>query len=93
MGKPTFVQCGDNPSGSSIGALSEVMLSGRARKMFDPNKKHGEPGKYGKQRFAEKVVQPQKDAIDFSKFVGLLDRIVAALNDYATKPHPPNGSG
>jgi hypothetical protein len=67
-------------------ALLATIIDG---KVFDPNKKHGEPGKYGKQRFAEKVVQPQKDAIDFSKFAGLLDRIVAALDDYAANPPPP----
>ena len=27
-------------------------------KKFDPDKKHGEAGKYGKTRFAEKVVRP-----------------------------------
>jgi RNA-directed DNA polymerase len=58
-------------------------------KVFDPNKKHGELGKYGKQRFAEKVVQPHKDTIDFSKFSMLLDRLVAVLDDYAAHPPPP----
>ncbi len=67
-------------------ALLKTEIDG---KKFDGNKKHGEPGKYGKQRFAEKVVQPQKDTIDFSKFSGLLDRIVAALNDYTANPPPP----
>jgi hypothetical protein len=67
-------------------ALLKTIIDG---KVFDPNKKHGEPGKYGKARFAEKVVQPQKDTIDFSKFAGLLDRIVAALDDYTANPPPP----
>lgn len=67
-------------------ALLKTVIDG---KVFDPNKKHGEAGKYGKARFAEKVVQPQKDTIDFSKFAGLLDRIVAALDDYAANPPPP----
>jgi retron-type reverse transcriptase len=67
-------------------ALLKTVIDG---KVFDPNKKHGEPGKYGKARFAEKVVQPQKDTIDFSKFTSLLDRIVAALDDYAANPPPP----
>lgn len=67
-------------------ALLKTVIYG---KVFDPNKKHGEAGKYGKARFAEKVVQPQKDTIDFSKFAGLLDRIVAALDDYAANPPPP----
>ncbi|MBM7405014.1 retron Ec67 family RNA-directed DNA polymerase/endonuclease [Sphingobium yanoikuyae] len=67
-------------------ALLKTVIDG---KVFDPNKKHGEAGKYGKARFAEKVVQPQKDTIDFSKFAGLLDRIVAALDDYVANPPPP----
>ena len=67
-------------------ALLKTIIDG---KVFDPNKKHGEPGKYGKARFAENVVQPQKDTIDFSKFGGLLDRIVAVLDDYATNPPAP----
>lgn len=64
-------------------ALLKTEIDG---KRFDANKKHGELGKYGKQRFAEKVVQPQKDTIDFSKFSGLLHRIVAVLNDYMANP-------
>lgn len=67
-------------------ALLKTVIDG---KVFDPNKKHGEAGKYGKARFAEKVVKPQKDTINFSKFAGLLDRIVAALDDYAANPPPP----
>lgn len=66
--------------------LQKTVLDG---KVFDPNKKHGEAGKYGKTRFAEKVVRPQKDTINFTKFGGLLDRIVAALDDYATNPPSP----
>lgn len=57
-------------------------------KKFDPNKKHGEDGKYGKTRFAEKVVRPNISTIDFSKFEVLLNRIVAVLNDYAAIPTP-----
>jgi retron-type reverse transcriptase len=67
-------------------ALLKTEIDG---KKFDPNKKHGEAGKYGKSRFAEKVVQPQKDTINFSKFSALLDRIVAALDDYAANPPAP----
>ena len=55
-------------------------------KKFDPNKKHGEAGKYGKIRFAEKVVRPNTATIDFSKFDVLLDRIVAVVDDYAANP-------
>lgn len=57
-------------------------------KVFDPYKKHNEPGKYGKQRFAEKVVQPHKDVIDFSGFEALLVRITAVLDDYTVNPPP-----
>lgn len=57
-------------------------------KVFDAKKKHGEPGKYGKLIFAEKVVQAKKHTINFSRFAGLLDRIVAVLNDYSANPPP-----
>ena len=57
-----------------------------AGKKFDPKKQHGEDGKFGKVIFAEKVVRPQKDKIDFSKFASLLDRIVAVLDDYVANP-------
>lgn len=55
-------------------------------KTFDPKKQHAEDGKFGKTIFAEKVVRPQKETIDFSKFSPLLDRIVAVLDDYAANP-------
>lgn len=51
-------------------------------KKFDPNKKHNEDGKYGKVRFAEKVVKPNIESIDFGKFAPLLDRVRAVLDDY-----------
>lgn len=51
-------------------------------KKFDPNKKHREAGKYGKTRFAERVIRPNVASIDFSGFAPLLDRIVAVLDDY-----------
>lgn len=55
-------------------------------KVFDPAKKHGEAGKYGKQVFAEKIVRAKKAEIDFSDFAPLLDRIVAVLDDYEVNP-------
>ena len=57
-------------------------------KDFDPDKKHGEAGKYGKVVFAEKVVRPNVATIDFSKFEALLDRLTAVLDDYGA--NPPN---
>jgi len=63
--------------------LLKTEISG---KKFDPKKQHGEDGKYGKVIFAEKVIRPQKNKIDFSKFSSLLDRIVAVLDDYAAYP-------
>lgn len=52
-------------------------------KTFDLAKEHDAPGKYGKQRFATRVVEPKAGEIDFSGFVPLLDRIVAVLDHYA----------
>ena len=58
-------------------------------KEFDPEKKHKEDGKYGKAIFAEKVVQSQKEKINFHNFTKIIDRIVAVLDDYAANPPKP----
>jgi RNA-directed DNA polymerase len=54
-------------------------------KKFDPNKRHDEPGKYGKEVFAKRVVKPNISKINFDKFDGLLDRILAVLDDYSSR--------
>ncbi len=64
-------------------SLTNTKIDG---KMFDPDKRHGEPGKYGKVVFAEKVVRPNAATIDFLKFSTLLDRLTAVLDDYAANP-------
>ncbi|MFZ3234440.1 MAG: hypothetical protein WA417_06615 [Stellaceae bacterium] len=64
------------------------MLDG---KTFDPNKEHNAPGKYGKVAFAERVVVPNADTIDFSGFGALLDRIVAVLEHHASLKAAPLG--
>lgn len=53
---------------------------------FSLSKKHKEPGKYGKNIFAERVVKPNVAKIDFSGFSVLLDRISAVIDDYAASP-------
>lgn len=53
-------------------------------KSFDPDKRHGDHTKYGKARFAETVVRPNKDSIDFSGFHPLLEGITKVLVDYHT---------
>jgi hypothetical protein len=57
-------------------------------KTFDSKKKHGAVGKYGKHLFAEKVIKPKADTIDFSGFAPLLDRIVGAIQDYGSRNLP-----
>jgi hypothetical protein len=64
---------------------TDLLKSVVAGKTFDPDKEHGADGNYGKYVFAEKVIKPQSDTIDFSGFVLLLDRIVAVLQDYETR--------
>ena len=51
-------------------------------KKFDPSKKHNTDETYGKTVFAERVVRPNADKIDFSRFGELLKRIAAVLDDY-----------
>jgi RNA-directed DNA polymerase len=53
-------------------------------KKFNPDKEHDAPGEYGKFVFAEKVVRPNADAIDFAAFGPLLERITAVMDHY---PH------
>jgi hypothetical protein len=62
-------------------SLLATVVDGRK---FDPKVERGQAGKYGKVVFAEKVVRPNVATIDFSRFVVLLDRIVAALDHYAS---------
>ncbi|HMR31291.1 MAG TPA: hypothetical protein PKA09_10065, partial [Geminicoccus sp.] len=63
--------------------VRETELEGQR---FDPNRKAADKGTYGKAVFAEKVIRPAADSIDFSRFKHLLDRIVAVLDDYRTDP-------
>jgi hypothetical protein len=63
---------------------ASVLSTSLDGKSFDPNKKHGDDTKYGKARFAEKVIRPNKNTVDFSRFDQILDRIVDALEDYGT---------
>jgi NAD-dependent DNA ligase len=58
-------------------------------KTFNPDKDHDAPGEYGKVRFAEAVVRPLADKIDFSGFDPLLSRIDAVLADYDKRTAPP----
>lgn len=58
-------------------------------KTFDPDKKHNEDGKYGKSRFAEKVVRPNASTINFAGFSELLNRLVAVIDDYAARQSTP----
>ncbi len=51
-------------------------------KKFNPDKEHEAVGEYGKAIFADKVVRPNADKIDFSKFAPLLESISAAMDHY-----------
>lgn len=51
-------------------------------KKFNPAKIHAAEGEYGKTVFADKVVRPNADKIDFTNFAPLLERIVAVIDDY-----------
>lgn len=58
-------------------------------KDFNPDKKHQAPNEYGKRAFAESVVRPAADAIDFSRFDTLLARVAAVVDHYVA---PSKGS-
>ncbi len=56
-------------------------------KKLNLKKEHRADGEYGKFVFAEKVVRPHADKIDFTGFAPLLERIAAAIDHY--KPPAP----
>lgn len=57
--------------------------------VFDPDKKHNEPGKYGKAIFAERVIRPNRATITFDGFDPLLQRICDVIDDYTAHPTYP----
>ena len=61
--------------------LLQTQLDG---KKFNPHKEHEADGEYGKFVFAEKVVRPNADNIDFSGFTPLLEGITAVIDHYTT---------
>ncbi|MGD9828365.1 MAG: retron Ec67 family RNA-directed DNA polymerase/endonuclease [Hyphomicrobiaceae bacterium] len=63
-------------------SVTDTVLDG---KKFNANKKHKTDGEYGKHVFAEKVVRARAAMIDFQGFAPLLNRIVAAIDDYAKR--------
>jgi RNA-directed DNA polymerase len=60
-------------------SVLKVVVDG---KTFNPAKEIDTTKEYGKIVLAEKVVRPNASTIDFKKFGGILNRIVAVMNDY-----------
>jgi hypothetical protein len=60
-------------------SLLKTILDG---KKFNPKKDQDPDTEYGKFIFAEKVVKPNADAIDFAGFKTLLTRITAVMDHY-----------
>ena len=61
--------------------LFDVSLAG---KMYDPNNKSTSENTFGKVVFAKRVVIPNADISDFTRFEALLDRFVKVLDHYKT---------
>ena len=57
-------------------------------KKFNPEKDHGADGEYGKAVFADKVIRPNADKIDFSNFAPLLERVAAVIDHYSPPAMP-----
>jgi hypothetical protein len=55
-------------------------------KVFNPKLLKSSSTEYGKTIFAEKVVKPNANKIDFSGFEPLLGRLEAALDHYSAQP-------
>lgn len=62
--------------------LLETIIDG---KNFCKDKKHKDDSKYGKHVFAEKVIRPQQDIINFDGFKYLLNCIQGVIEDYKRK--------
>ena len=58
-------------------------------KFFNPDNKINASSEYGKVIFAEKVVRPNANEIDFSQFHSVIQRIVAAIDDYEKRLAAP----
>lgn len=61
----------------------ELLATKLGEKKFNPKKAHEADSEYGKAAFADKVIRPNADKIDFSNFKPLLERIVAVINHYS----------
>lgn len=59
-------------------------------KPFDPKKEHGDENSYGKVLFAEEVIKPNQDKIDFSGFSELLLRLEQCLDHFYKQLNPPH---
>ena len=68
---------------------SKLLKTRIGGKEFNPSKDCNPNKEYGKSVFAEHVVLPNADRIDFSRFGKLLDRIVAVIDDYEKKKPLP----
>lgn len=62
--------------------IKAVRLNGKS---FNPENNADSESHYGKARFAEFVVEPNANRIDFSRFRPLLARLTSAVQDYRTK--------
>jgi retron-type reverse transcriptase len=54
-------------------------------KKFNPAKADGANNEFGKVVFAEKIVRPNAGTIDFAKFVPILERLVAVIENYTPR--------
>ncbi|MEP1143759.1 MAG: retron Ec67 family RNA-directed DNA polymerase/endonuclease [Henriciella sp.] len=69
----------------------EWLLKPLDGKHFDRSKLHGDESSFGKAKFAEFVVKPNAQSIDFGKFGDLLTRLSACIEHYSVI-HAQNSS-
>jgi len=79
-------------TGGSLTAIDdcfpdEVLKQKIGGKSLDLKKDHGDETSFGKHIFAEQIVGPGIDKIDFSGFAPILDGISKAIADYQAKLH------
>jgi hypothetical protein len=60
-----------------------VLMTPLHGKTFNPGNKPFDPNKhYGKEPFAQNVIKPNANILNFSGFIPLLDRIVKVIDDF-----------
>ena len=66
---------------------ADILSKKLGEREFDRSKKHGDHSSYGKVEFAEQVVRPRRNHIDFSLFKPVLEGIGLSITHFSNQDH------